>query len=746
MIICDAHVHIYPCYRVESMLKAAVANLRQLQSDFLGNKGRNFPKADGTDLTICLVERWDCNFFRENLTQKGGLVAGDIVVENVWEGICSLLKFTDGNTLYIFAGRQIVTNEGLEVLSLVSSASIPDGLSLEETKEAIIKSDGIYVLNWAPGKWWFKRGKLVRGEVDKCVGGAGEKTNAWSNKLMLGDTTLRPTWWPMSKEMHKVKQHGMTTPGVGLIAGSDPLPFCGEEGLVGTYGLLLDADIDLNSPVVSMKKALLHSGVCGERGGHLIGQRDGLGRFLRRQTMLRFKKINARCKVKQIVMNALIFACFWAPMVVAQAVDQPDKNSNGLPDKLTLQQSIDLAIASNKDLKILTAKAREQDGLLLQAKATNRPFLSGVASYAQNDNNFQQKMNGASMGSDKNWSTALRVDQSVYEGGAGIARTEAQELQVSAVKEQYRALLNDTLFQVKQQFAAVLLAHEKIIVQQQSVELLAEEYRQEKQRYAAGTVSQYNVLTAEVALANGKTPLITAQNEERIAKEQLRETLGFQDDNQILPDVGINLDGQLRYEPRIVILADTIREALANRPELKALELLSRAAQKGVDVEFAGYLPALSVYGSYGLEKDRQSDSLSEFDNGWRIGADLKWSIFDSFLTKGKVDSAKARLAQAQETLSKNKLSIEVEVRRIYSSYTEATELVQASSKVVEQGEENVRLAKSRLSAGVGTQLELLNAQYALTSARTNYVQALYNYIVATAGVDRVTGSAVLAK
>ena len=118
------------------------------------------------------------------------------------------------------------------------------------------------------------------------------------------------------------------------------------------------------------------------------------------------------------------------------------------------------------------------------------------------------------------------------------------------------------------------------------------------------------------------------------------------------------------------------------------------------------------------------------------------WAIFDGRATAGKVAQARSLLAQTQLTTAEQQLAIDVEVRRAHSTLQEAAELVTASKAVVEQAEESVRLAKARFDAGTATQLDVLQAQVALTEARTNEVEALYNHTVALASLRKAMGVA----
>lgn len=421
----------------------------------------------------------------------------------------------------------------------------------------------------------------------------------------------------------------------------------------------------------------------------------------------------------------------------------PVESRPNITQALSLSAALDWGLEHNKGLKEFSATIREQEGVLVQAQAGWGPVVSVVATLDRQSSSLQPELNGVPVGTNSRSLAGLRVDQVLVDSGATKAAVQGTRLKLESTRELYRALVNDVVFAIRQQFAATLLAHEKVDVQRKSVELLEEEYRQEKQRLAAGTVSQFNVLRAEVAVANARTPLIKAQNEERLSHEELYRLMGISPesagDNTVVPV----LSGKLVYAKQTEEMPAMMKEAFENRPDLKALQLAVEAASAGAEFERSGYWPILLGYGMLGAEKDSTKSSLSEQLTGWRAGLELRWKIFDTWSTDGKVLSALSKREQAQYALEGKKHEVEVEVRRAYSSFVEALELVSASDKVVKQAEESVRLAKSRLAAGVGTQLELLDAQYALTAARLNFVESLYGYTVVLAQIDKVTGRAV---
>ena len=157
----------------------------------------------------------------------------------------------------------------------------------------------------------------------------------------------------------------------------------------------------------------------------------------------------------------------------------------------------------------------------------------------------------------------------------------------------------------------------------------------------------------------------------------------------------------------------------------------------------SGSKPALGVFAAYGAHNSQFSDDILHDVSGPSAGVELKWNIWDGNLTKGRVIEAQALHRRAQVDFDDTVRKVELQVRTAYSGFLEAREILESQKKVQEQAEETLRLAVSRYEAGTGTQIDLLNAQTALTEARTTQIEALHRYSVARARLDRATGQDV---
>jgi outer membrane protein len=418
--------------------------------------------------------------------------------------------------------------------------------------------------------------------------------------------------------------------------------------------------------------------------------------------------------------------------------------TNTPPASLTLDQCLNLALKQNPTILKARQEIERAHGLVVEVRAAVLPQVNLNGQYAQIDRGSIETAPGTSMFDNQQhtWNATIEASQLVYSGGRVSAAIRAARLTDQIALLGFQRTVADTVLAVRSAFYQILLNKALVEVRERSIVLLDRQLQDARHRFEAGTVPQFNVLRAEVELANAKPPLIRAQNDLRLAREALVRLLAL-DSPSTREFTDINFDGRLAYEHRAWELPAALTQALAQRPELQQAEKQVALNREGLTVAAAGNQPQLSVFADYGIRERTFSDEMDRSIQGWTVGARVSWPVFDGLLTRGKVLQARAQLNQATLDQDDTRRGVELEVRQGYSTYRQALELLEAQKKTVEQAEESLRLAESRFRAGAGTQLEVLSAQTAVTDARSNEVQALYDYNVALANLDRVTGAAV---
>ena len=412
---------------------------------------------------------------------------------------------------------------------------------------------------------------------------------------------------------------------------------------------------------------------------------------------------------------------------------------------MSLKDAINTALEHNYSIRKGRHDIEAAHGIAVQTRAIALPKLRANGDYLATDQteDFPTPAGfpAINFDNDQRWSANLRLVQSIYEGGRIASGWRAARLTREHALLQYQAIIAEALLQVRTAYYDVLLGKQQISVQEASVALLEKELQDTRRRYEAGTVPQFNVLRAEVELANARPRLIRARNGYRIAKNTLLHQLGYQIPTNIWENIPLELSDRLEAEPFETDMPSALAQAVERRPEIGVLQKAEHLRREEIEAAKAGYKPSVQLFAGYGSRSSQFSDDLSRDVSGWHAGAQVNWDIFDGWLTKGKVQQARAVRERARTEVEDTTRQIEFEVRSAHSTFVEAREVLESQRKVQEQAEESLRLANSRAEAGSGTQLDVLNAQTALTEARTTQIQALRDYLVARARLMRAIGA-----
>ena len=450
--------------------------------------------------------------------------------------------------------------------------------------------------------------------------------------------------------------------------------------------------------------------------------------------------------MKKLFFCVGVFICFvWN--ITAQ------NTNTSLPGWITRPLSLTdcLNIALSQNATILKAKSdlEASQGVVVQTRAVALPHLQATGQYKDTDPSAIESFPVPGFSQPhQNWNAGVQIVQSIYEGGKMVAALRAASVTKQQALAQYQTVIADTLLGARTAYYDVLLAAQQITVHEASVNLLQKELEDQQRRYDAGTVPHFNVLRAEVAVANERPALIRARNNYRIAKNNLSNLLGYNLPREIWEDIPLNLTDTLDAAPYQVDLPAAIQQALARRTELVAARKTAELQRLNVVNAKAGYKPTIQVFAGYNWYNAQFTPPV-ELDHdihGWNAGGQLSWDIFDGMLTRGKVVQAKALYEKSRTDVDDKGRQIELEVRTAYSDFIEAREVLESQQKVQEQADEALREARARADAGTSTQLDVLDAETSLTQARTTQIQALHDYAVARARLERAIGEDMIQK
>src|SRR6266403_875070 len=305
----------------------------------------------------------------------------------------------------------------------------------------------------------------------------------------------------------------------------------------------------------------------------------------------------------------------------------------------------------------------------------------------------------------------------------------------------FRNILDQLIATVKTQFYQIVVNRELIKVQEQSVHLLEAQLKDQQNRFEAGTVPRFNVLQAEVALFNQLPLLITAQNNLRISKITLAKTLGLDFQPGRGENPPLEVLGEMPYIPRTIELASAIEMGKERRSFLKQARANVLNQLQQVRATAGQWLPTITATGGGEWVSSPINSSFHDISKGWLTTVQGSVPIWDSGAIAGQVIQQRALLSETKITYDDDVRQVELEIQQAYSILQQNRELIQSQEKNVELADEALRLAKARLDAGAGVQLDVLNAQVQLLTAQTTRLQALFGYNSSLAEFDRATGA-----
>jgi outer membrane protein TolC len=416
-----------------------------------------------------------------------------------------------------------------------------------------------------------------------------------------------------------------------------------------------------------------------------------------------------------------------------------------LPRPLTLETAVRYALAHNPELRRVNQQVTEREGVILEATARQQPSVGASARYGYTQPRLFEGFPGfpnVPMPDPNAWQVDLTVRRLVYSGGGTQAQVRSAQERTAAARAAVAAAVNATIFQVEEEFLGVLLAREQIQVHEEALAVLERESERARVRRSAGAGADFEVLRAEVAIANARPALIRAQNAYRARQDRLRVALGV-DAGLSEADPDLAVQGELAVPPLAIALPQAIEAARSRRPELQADARLIAAAREDIKSARAARKPQVNLVGGYEYRKATYAASLGDTLNGFTLGAQVDWAIFDGKATAARVRQAAAREAQAVAAKDELGLQIDLEVREAHRALGESAQLLASAQKAIEQAAESLRLAQTRLAAGTATQLDVLTAQSALTEARSNLSQAQHDYALGAARLRRAMGTSV---
>ena len=413
--------------------------------------------------------------------------------------------------------------------------------------------------------------------------------------------------------------------------------------------------------------------------------------------------------------------------------------TNGTVD-LNLPKTVQMALDYNRDIKNSQYALKKAEYAINQAQAGKKPTVDynfgaqrSRATDAATYSRAASLMGGANSVSNA-FSNGISVNIPLYTGGLVEGQIDVAKLGKTNAQEEILRVEQATKYSAIQGYYGLLAYQELQGVYHEAVDNLQGHLDNVQAQYNVGTKAKVDVLSSDVSLANANTTAITADNNVAVAESNLNNILG-------LPlETKLNLaDHQLPFDTYNISLQEATDYAMKYRPEVLQAAIAVQEAERNIDIADAGNKPTVAITGGNDWA-DNTFPGIDANKRSWKVAAGVTYNFYDGGATKAKVNQAKQDLLVARETEQKTREAVQLEVKQAYLNIRSAAQKVEETQTVVDQARENYRIQNIRYQAGVGINLDVLDAQLSLNEAQVNHIQALYDYNVGIAKLEQVMG------
>lgn len=415
--------------------------------------------------------------------------------------------------------------------------------------------------------------------------------------------------------------------------------------------------------------------------------------------------------------NSRIPSWFIAGIVVI-ILDYHAFSQETVKGTLSLRQAVTIALEHHPSLRAANAGVRSASAGLTQSLSPFWPSVIGSGGWTHNEGWFVFNPSFPPRNQIySSYTAGLTVTQTIFDFGKTIGRVSASSDGLNAAESDFESARTTVIMNVELAYYVYIQAQQIVDVNEEAVQRTQQHLTQAKAFYGVGTRPQIDVTRAEVDHANAEVSLIRARNQLRIAKLQLENAMGIRTNEQY------RLTDSLQVREFTMTIDSVKSLTLEQRPELAASRARLSAAQSLVTAAWTQYLPTISAAGAY---------NWTNFDfplyNRWNAGLTISLPLFMGFSLTAQVDQARANADAAQANLDALAEAVVLETEQDYFGLKEAEERISASVKLVEQSEQTLNLAEKQYAAGVGTVLDVTDAQVLLSNARITKIQAIFDY------------------
>ena len=411
---------------------------------------------------------------------------------------------------------------------------------------------------------------------------------------------------------------------------------------------------------------------------------------------------------------------------------------------LTLEGCLDLALSQNPSYLAVKEKEGGANAMVREAASRFFPSLNAQGSDILDKKVFVlefpsfipgQPAQRVAFDFTKTYQMTLNFSLPLFTGGRLISGYKQARYNLLATKEVIRQSGQDTVFSVKKAFYGYLLAQKFVEVAGEGVALAEKHHQNVKNLYEVGMASKFDLLRSEVQVANLRPQLIKAKNSLSVAELGLKTLLGL--------DLGqpVEVKGEMTLRPFEGNIDELLAKALQKRPEISQLNYQKQIAGEMLKMAWAENLPTLAVGGAYNYWSNHLKFSKNNWESYYSVNLVLTLPIFNGFASDAKIAQSKSLLKELEFNQKGLSEAIKFEVNQALLNYKDSREALLSQEKNVEQAQEAVRIAELNYSEGLATNLDVSTAQVALSQARTNYSQALYDCVISLAQLEKALGT-----
>lgn len=411
---------------------------------------------------------------------------------------------------------------------------------------------------------------------------------------------------------------------------------------------------------------------------------------------------------------------------------------------LDLQKAIQIALEKNTEIKVAKLEVDKSEEKLREARSGLFPNIEANGQYQRYiekpviflppGSPFGEVLE---IGSNNSYLGTIGASIPIFSmglyKGIGVA-SKSVELN----SENLRFTEVATVSNVKKAFNSVLLAREFKDVINQSLQNSLDQLENVKRLNKQEVASDYDLLRAEVQVENLRPQVIQAENNYEISKENLKVLIGLKSEQEINILDEFDFDGQ--YD---ISLQQFLDDVMNNNPRLAILDKQEEITNRTISLEKSAYFPSLAAFGNY--QYQAQSDDFKFSDYKWVstfvVGLQLQIPIFNGFKTPARVEQANITLNQLEEQRQGLTEALKTQLQNVVYVIEQTIIRIKGQDKNIEQAQQGYEIAKTRFENGLGTQLEVNDAELALRQAQLNRLQAIYDLRIAEAELQMILGN-----